>query len=146
MKAKELLNNTLKMLGYTNADGNAELSGRIRNNAIVTVNLVYGDLWRICKTTKNGTLSPKSTNADNSPWDQQGEPMGEFEPIQSLSDEIKLPQNALGDVFLYGLAMHIARSENDGDQQQYFAALYNARRAGLTQYDSVMNTLPYPDC
>ncbi len=121
MKASELLNNALKMLGYTDSDGNSELTGRIRNSAIVTVNLVYSDLWRACNT-------------------------GDFEPIKSLSDEIKLPQKALGDVFFYGLAMHIARSENDGDQQQYFAHLYNARRAGLTQYESVRNTWPRPEC
>ncbi len=119
MKANELLNNALKMLGYSDSDGNVELTQRLRNRAIVTVNLVYGDLWRICNT-------------------------GEFEPVKSLSDEIKLPQKATGDVFLYGLAMHIARSENDGDQQQYFAHLYNARRAGLTQYDKVKNVIPSP--
>ncbi len=121
MKASELLNNALKMLGYTNADGNAELTGRIRNNAIVNVNLVYADLWRMASK----------------------EP---FEPIKSLDDEIKLPQKATDECFLYGLAMHIARSENDGDQQQYYAVLYNSRRSGLTQYDSVRNTWPYPDC
>ncbi len=121
MKANELLNNALKMLGYSDSDGNVELTSRIRNGAIVTVNLVYGDLWRICNT-------------------------GEFEPINSLANEVKLPQKALGEVFLYGLAMHIARSENDGDQQQYFSHLYNAKRAGLTQYMKVENRLPYPDC
>lgn len=117
MKASELLNSALKMLGYTNADGNVELTGRIRNSAIVTVNLVYSDLCRICNT-------------------------GEFEPIKSLDEEIKLPQKMMGDVFWYGLAMHIARSENDGDQQQYFAALYNAKRAGLTNYKKVKNVIP----
>ena len=117
MKAKELLNNALKMLGYTNADGNAELTTRIRNSAIVTVNLVYSDLWK--------TASREV-----------------FEPIKSLDDEIVLPPKATDECFLYGLAMHIARSENDGDQQQYFATLYNARRAGFTQYDKVKNTVP----
>lgn len=117
MKASELLNNALKMLGYSDSDGNVELTGRIRNSAVVIVNLVYGDLWRACNS-------------------------GDFEPIKSLGDEIKLPQKALGDVFLYGLAMHIARSENDGDQQQYFAHLYNARRAGLTKYEKVKNVIP----
>ncbi len=119
MKASELLNNALKMLGYTDSDGNSELTGRLRNKAVVTVNLVYGDLWRACNT-------------------------GDFEPIKSLSDEIKLPGRAMGDVFLYGLAMHIARSENDGDQQQYYTMLYNAKRAGLTQYDKVRNVIPSP--
>ncbi len=120
VKANELLNNALKMLGYTDGDGNTELTGRIRNRAIVTVNLVYGDLWRVCNK-------------------------GEFVPIKSLSDEIELPQKALGEVFLYGLAMHIARNENDGDQQQYFAHLYNSKRAGLTTYETVRNTWPQPD-
>ena len=117
MKASELVNNTLKMLGYSDSDGNVELTQRLRNRAIVTVNLVYGDLWRIFNK-------------------------GVFEPIKSLSDEIKLPEKATGDMFLYGLAMHISRSENDGDQQQYFTMLYNAKRAGLTQYGKVKNSIP----
>lgn len=121
MKASELLNDTLKMLGYSDSDGNAELTGRIRNGAVVNVNLVYRDLWRACKAQ-------------------------DFEPIKSLDDEIKLPAKALGDVFMYGLAMHIARSENDGDQQQYYTMLYNARRASLTQYTTVKNAIPRPNC
>lgn len=141
-KASTLLNDALKMLGYSDSDGNAELTGRLRNRAIVTVNLVYGDLWRVCKSSNGGGLSFGSTNADSCTCDKRCEPMGEFEPITSLSDEIKLPPKATGDVFLYGLAMHIARSENDGDQQQYFTMLYNSRRAGLTQYDKVKNVIP----
>lgn len=116
-KAIILLNDALRLLGYTDNDGNPELSQRIRNKAIVTVNLVYGDMWRICR------------DAD-------------FRPIASLDDEIALPKKATGDVFLYGLAMHIARNENDGDQQQYFAYLYNSRRAGLTKFDRLKNIIP----
>lgn len=119
MKASELLNNALKMLGYSDSDGNVELTNRIRNGAITIINLVYEDLWRICET-------------------------GDFEGIKSINDEIKLPLRALGEVFVYGLAMHIARSENDGDQQQYYVALYNSKRSGLSKYMSVKNILPYP--
>lgn len=117
MKAIELLNNALKMLGYTDSTGNVELSGRIRNNAIITVNLVYSDLWK--------TVSEET-----------------FKPIKSLDEEILLPQKATDECFLYGLAMHIARSENDGDQQQFYAALYNAKRSGLTSYEKVKNVIP----
>ncbi len=120
MKAYELLNDTLKMLGYHDDDGQIGLSQRIRKGAIVSINLVYADLWRIFNTD-------------------------EFEGIKSLNDDIKLPVKALIDVFLYGLAMHIARSENDGDQQQYFAVLYNAKRSGLTRYESVKNNIPSPE-
>ncbi len=117
MTANKIFNDALRMLGYTDSNGNTELTSRIRNRAIIVFNLVYGDLWRICKDEA-------------------------FEPIESLSDELDLPQRAMGDVFLYGLAMHIARSENDGDQQQFFAQLYNARRAGLSEYEKVKNTIP----
>lgn len=121
MKASEILNNTLKMLGYSDSDGNVELTQRIRNGAIVNLNLVYSDLWRAAGS-------------------------GDFEPVKSLDDELNLPAKALGDVFMYGLAMHIARSENDGDQQQYYTMLYNAKRAGLTEYTTVRNAIPHPDC
>lgn len=120
MKANELLNNTLKVLGYSDIDGNMELTQRIRNSAIVNINLVYSELWRIFNTD-------------------------EFKAIKSLSEEINLPEKVLSEAFIYGLAMHIARSENDGDQQQFFAYLYNAKRAGLTQYSSVKNVMPYPN-
>ena len=117
MTASELLNNTLKMLGYSEANGNIELPQRIRNRAGVAVNLVYEDLWGICNT----------------------EP---FEPIKSLTDEIKLPEKVLNSTFLYGLAMHIAAAENDGDQNQTYAHLYNSKRAGLTRFEKIRNTLP----
>ncbi len=117
MTANTIFNEALKLLGYTDSDGNTELTGRVRNRATVVFNLVYGDLWKIFND-------------------------GEFTPIKSLSDEVNLPQKAMGDVLLYGLAMHIARSENDGDQQQFFTLLYNAKRASFTKYDKVKNTIP----
>lgn len=117
MKAIELLNNVLKILGYTDSDGNAEITSRIRNCAVVTVNLVYADLWRMFNDTP-------------------------LEPIKSLNDKIELPQNVLNECFLYGLAMHIARSENDGDQQQLYTMLYNAKRAAFPRFDKVKNVIP----
>ena len=117
MKASEILNNTLKMLGYSDADGNPELTSRIRNQAVVAVNLVYADLWKMFN---------KET----------------FTPIKSLDEKIELPPQATNECFLYGLAMHIARSENDGDQQQLYAMLYNSKRAGLTHFEKVKNVIP----
>ncbi len=117
MTAKSILNDTLKILGYTDSDGNPELTQRLYNHAVVTFNLVYEDLWRICNK-------------------------GDFVPIKSLAEEVRLPQKVMGDTIIYGLAMHIARNENDGDQQQYYAYLYNSRRAGLTEYKRVNNVIP----
>lgn len=117
MKASEILNNTLKMLGYSDADGNPELTSRIRNQAVVAVNLVYADLWKMFYQET-------------------------FVPIKSLDEEIKLPVQATNECFMYGLAMHISRSENDGDQQQFYAMLYNSKRAGLTHFEKVKNVIP----
>ncbi len=117
MTANMIFDDALKLLGYTDSNGNSELTQRLRNRAIVTFNLVYEDLWHICNK-------------------------GAFIPIKSLSEKVDLPQRALGDVILYGLAMHIARNENDGDQQQFFAQLYNARRSSFTRYEMVKNILP----
>ncbi len=117
MKASEILNNALKILGYSDASGNPHLPQTIRNRAVVTVNLVYEDLHNICKDTP-------------------------FVPINSIDDEVQLPEKVLHSAFLYGLAMHIARSENDGDQQQFYAHLYNSKRAALSKTQKVKNTIP----
>ena len=117
MKASEILNDTLKMLGYAESNGNVELPQRIRNRAIVAINLVYEDL---CSITTDET----------------------FVPIKSLADEIKLPERVQQSTFMYGLAMNISQSENDGDQQQLYARLYNQKRAGLSNTVAVKNTLP----
>ncbi len=117
MTANEILNEALRTLGYTDCDGNTRLPQAIRNRAAVTVNLVYEDLHNIC----NGTP---------------------FVPINSLDDKVTLPEKVLHSAFLYGLAMHIARSENDGDQQQFYAHLYNSKRAALSKTQKVKNTIP----
>lgn len=118
MKAEELFDYTLKLLGYTDSNGNALLQQRIRNKAVVSVNTVYTDLHRIIYG-----------NAD-------------FKPIESLNDEINLPDGTLYDVFPYGLAAQIALSENDGDQQQYFITIYNRRRACLSRIDKINDSIP----
>lgn len=115
MTGNQLLNNALKILGYTDQNGNAQLTSRVRNNAIVNINLVYSDLWRATKG-------------------------GNFQPINSLGDTIDLPYSVLQDVFLYGLCMHMARSENDGDQQQFYTLLYNQKRLSLSKFEKIDDT------
>lgn len=115
MTGNQLLNNALKVLGYTDQNGNAQLTSRVRNSAVVNINLVYSDLWRITRD----------------------EP---FEPINSLGDTIDLPESVLHDVFLYGLCMHIARSENDGDQQQFYTVLYNQKRTSLSRFETIQDS------
>ena len=117
MTANEVLNITLKMLGYSDADGNPKLTQRIRNGAVTFVNLVYMDLWHILKE-------------------------GEFKPIKSLSEELQLPEGVLYDTFTYGLAMHIAQSESDGDQQQFYVLMYNRKRLRLSKTEEIIDVIP----
>lgn len=107
MTGREVLERALKLLGYTAADGNEQLSRRILNRAVEVINTVYEDLHNITATQ-------------------------ELTPIESLSDEIKLQSKALS-VMHYGVAAFIAQSEDDGDSQQLWMTVYNKKRASLSQ-------------
>ena len=117
MKASEVLNIALKLLGYTENNGNVKLTQRIRNKAIVAINLVYADIWRML-------------GKEN------------FKPISSTSEKIDLPADIINDVLVYGLCMNLAQSESDGDNQQFYASLYNKKRAGLGRIESYQDVLP----
>ena len=116
MKAYDIVKNALQLLGYTAADGNAQLDSRLKTKAVPVVNQVYSDLWRICKE-------------------------GEFTPIKSLQEEIELPERAVNDAVIYGVCMFMAQSESDGDTQQLYSHLYNKKRASLSRLETVEDRL-----
>ena len=116
MKANEIINTSLKLLGYTSVTGNAQLNSRIMNKAVSIVNVVYADLWNKEHTE-------------------------EFEPIINLDDEIKLSKNVT-DIMAFGVAAFIAQSENDGDQQQLWMSTYNNKLRRLTKITTRKDVLP----
>lgn len=120
MTGKEMIKRAIILLGYT--DGTGEISGeqRFRSRALTVLNSIYADLFYI--QNKEG-----------------------FCPLETAADEIKLPERALTDVMPYGVAAFLAQSENDGDQQQVFLSLYNAKRAALTHADTVKDVIPCPE-
>ena len=107
MTGEEVLLKAMKLLGYANNQGNIELTQRIRSSATENINIIYADLSRI-----------------------EGK---DFSPITSLDTKIDLPDIIMYDCFLYGLAMNIARSEYDTDNQREFAILYNSKRTALSK-------------
>lgn len=117
MTGQKIIENAISLLGYTAANGNLQQNARIAAKALVTVNQIYSDLWRICND-------------------------GDFVPLKTVHEEIKLPERAVNDVMPYGLAMLIAQSESDGDQQQLYAALYNRKRTSLSKRESIQDVLP----
>ena len=88
------------------------LNERISAKSVSLINLVYSDLWHIC-----------------------GE--GEFEPLKSVKQTLKLPERVLADVFVYGLAMFLAQSEEDTEQQSFYSFTYAQKRASLSKMDKI---------
>ena len=114
MKGKEMLDKVMAILGYHK---NGNLADRVSAAALHFINLIYADLWPMCHNK-------------------------EFKPLASLSEEFDLPAQVLYDAFPYGLAMLDAPSENDGDQQQIWASLYNQKRARLSRSESIIDVMP----
>lgn len=117
MTAREILNSALKLLGYTEANGNSELPQRILNRATAIINVIYSELWR-------------------------AEGKKDFKPITNLADEIKLSSTVLCEVMPCGVAMMIAGSESDGDNQSFWAEMYSRKKAILTRLEERVDSLP----
>ena len=116
MKAKDIIQNVLKLLGYTSAAGNEQLTARIMSKVMPIINIVYADLW-------------------------SKEHSDDFEPLESLDDEIRLSNKTLR-IMVYGVAAFIAQSENDGDQQQLWMSVYNNKLRTLSVITTRQDALP----
>ena len=122
MTVNETVNNVMRLLGYINNLGYTNDSD-LRARIIPQINSVYADLWYRCGKGKDG------------------EP---FCAVQSVDDKIDLPPILLDDCFVYGVCMSVAAAEGDGEQQQYFAALYNKKRSLCTHFDEIVDAFPSP--
>ena len=54
-----------------------------------------------------------------------------FTPLTSISDELHLSPYALYNCIVYGVCAKLALSENDADNQVYYAQEYNEKKRGL---------------
>ena len=116
MTGRDIVKRALIRLGYTTDNGNESLTKRIMSRALETVNDVYADLW-------------------------DKEHTEDFEPSNSLDDEIKLSNKAAA-VMIYGVAAFIAQSEDDGDQNQLWMSMYNRKRASLSKIETIKDAIP----
>lgn len=117
MTARDMIKNALKLLGYTEANGNSELPSRIINRAVPLINIIYSELSRI-------------------------EGVSDYKPIKTLTDELKLSERVLSEVMPSGVAMLIATGEGDGVEQQLWTDIYNRKKAILTRIEERANGLP----
>lgn len=115
MTGKQIVNQALGLLGYAESNGNLQLTQRVMNRILPSVNLVYCDLRRVCGL--------------------------DYKKLNSLSEEIELPDKAL-DVFACGVAGYIALTEGDDNAQAVWSAEYSARRVTLSQVTEYVDVLP----
>ena len=108
----------LGLLGYAENNGNTQLTQRILQKALPLVNLVYGDIARMCGLQK--------------------------ERLQSLTDEVDLSDKA-ADVFACGVAAYIAATEGDDNAQSFWSAEYQSRRTTLSKVTEYKDVLPLPE-
>ena len=116
MTGSEILTKSLKLLGYSENDGNAHLTQVIRNRALPIVNLVYAELARTCGT--------------------------KFNPIKTLTEMVDLPERALNEAICSGVAMYIAQAEGDEAAQAFWGTEYNLQRSTLSSFTEIKDTIP----
>ncbi len=100
---QDVLEQALRLLNYT--DVYSEPDGELYQRGLSAVNQIYCDLWY------TGNTKP-------------------FFALTTLQDPVLLPTRQLQDVMPFGVAMLLAMSEGDGDNQQLYATLYNRKRMG----------------
>ena len=116
MTGAQILTESLKLLGYSENNGNAHLTQTVRNRALSILNLVYAELARTCEV--------------------------KFTALTSLSDDVNLPGRALNEIMPCGVAMYIANAEGDSSAQAFWGAEYNAKRTTLSKITQYKDTLP----
>ena len=100
------LEQALRLLNYTDIYGqlDGQQHSELYKRGLAAVNQIYGDLWY------TGRSAP-------------------FFPLSTLREPLSLTTRELHDVMPYGVAMLLALSEGDGDNQLLYAGLYNRKRA-----------------
>ncbi len=111
MTAGQIFNRALLLLGYA-TDGHND---GIRSRAVATLNAAYVDICRVL--------------------------MVDFEPIKTMADKVCFGEGTATDVMVYGVAMFIAQSEGDAENQAVFCDIYNRKRASLATTDKIKDVI-----
>lgn len=113
MTGLNLFDKAMEMLGYVNEEG---LSGKdeMLKKALTLINNVYAELYYVWN------------NANEKP----------FTPLKTINDELDLPDIVLHDIAPYGVAMYLAQSESDADNQSLYASIYNQKKTRVIKISS----------
>ena len=108
----EIRDRALTLLHYVDQAGRlrSDLYADLYARSLDIVNQIYGDLWYTTHTTT-------------------------FEQLGSLADTVMLPGRIREDVMPYGVAMLMAQTIGDGDNQNLYASLYSRKRTRAASQD-----------
>ena len=121
MTGEELLRQALYLLNYTNNRGEIDTrnSEELIRRGVPIVNAVLADVLPIA-----------------------GEPVS---AIGTLEDTLPVAEDTAVRVMVYGVAMWLAQSEADGDNQQLMASIYSQKRNAIRRSSGrVADVLPVP--
>ena len=109
----------LTLLNYTDQNGRLDqtMYADVSARSLALINQIYAELWYSLR------------------------PCG-FEELPSLSDEIHLPERVINDCMAFGVAMLMAQTIGDADNQSLMTDLYNQKRAALSHMCRRKDVLP----
>ncbi len=116
---EDVKNRALQLLNYTDARGRVDnaLFADVAARSLAIVNQIYAECWYARKSDG-------------------------FAELASLTQEIPLPRRIIDEVMPYGVAMLMAQSIGDGDNQAMMADLFNQKRALLTHQTRRKDVMP----
>lgn len=104
---RDVFYRAMRLLGYSGPEGQMDglQFAELYKRSLPAVNQIYSDLFYL----EHGGQEP-------------------FAELTHLDQPLKLSPRAIHDVMPYGVAMLIAQTEGDGDNQLLCANLYNQKR------------------
>lgn len=121
MTGNDILRQAYALLNYTDSNGNinAGNNANLNKRALPIINQIYADLWQ-----------PQTAGAS-------------FEALKTMYQPLDLNDYTAVNIMPYGVAMMLAQSDGDADNQTLYASLYNQRRAGaVTRSDRIVDAMP----
>lgn len=122
MNGMSLFDKAMEMLGYASAEG---ISGRddILRKALTLINNVYAELYY--------AFVQRQGDEDS------------FVPLVNINDTLNLPTVVLNDIAPYGVAMYLAQSEGDADNQALYASIYNQKKVRGKRVKKIKDRMPH---
>ncbi len=119
MTAGEVIRQALALLNYTDTRADGEVPGghTVYKRALPLADQIAAELW----------------------YRDHTEP---FQPIRDLHTVVPLSDAVVRTVMPYGVAMLLAQSDGDVDNQTLFASLYDGRRTASATAERIVDVLP----